>query len=64
MEKNKGKLLKREDIILKDADRQKCSIYTRVMGYHQVTDNFNIGKKQEFKDRKFFKESECKLGNA
>ena len=41
---------------LKDSERTKCEIWTRVMGYHRPTSQFNIGKKQEFKDRKFYKE--------
>lgn len=41
---------------IKDEERTKCEIWTRVMGYHRPTSQFNIGKKQEFKDRKFFKE--------
>ncbi len=40
---------------LKDK-RQKCMIYTRVMGYHRPVESFNIGKKAEHKERKHFKE--------
>ena len=36
--------------------RQKCMIYTRVMGYHRPVESFNIGKKSEHKQRKYFKE--------
>ena len=36
--------------------RQKCIVYTRVMGYHRPVESFNIGKKAEHKQRKFFKE--------
>ena len=35
--------------------RQKCIVYTRVMGYHRPVESFNIGKKAEHKERKFFK---------
>ena len=41
---------------LKDEERQRCEIYTRVMGYHRPIDSYNIGKKGEFKTRKYFKE--------
>ncbi|MDD2368517.1 anaerobic ribonucleoside-triphosphate reductase [Sulfuricurvum sp.] len=34
--------------------RTKCVIYTRVMGYHRPVESFNIGKKQEHKDRIHF----------
>lgn len=34
--------------------RQPCLIWTRVMGYMRNVDNFNAGKKSEFKERTFF----------
>ena len=36
--------------LLKDK-RQKCIIYTRVMGYHRPVESFNIGKIGEHKQR-------------
>lgn len=45
-----------EDIELKDEERTPCETWTRVMGYLRPTDNYNVGKKQEFKDRKCFDE--------
>ena len=36
--------------------RTKCTVYTRVMGYHRPTESFNIGKIGEHKQRKLFKE--------
>ncbi len=36
--------------------RQKCIVYTRVMGYHRPTESFNIGKTGEHKERKQFTE--------
>lgn len=44
------------DIILKDSERQPCEVWTRVMGYFRPVDAFNIGKKQEFAERKCFSE--------
>lgn len=41
---------------LEDSERQVCEVWTRVMGYHRPTESFNIGKKSEHLDRKFFKE--------
>ena len=41
---------------LKAEERTRCSIWSRVMGYHRPTSYYNIGKKQEFADRKYFKE--------
>ncbi len=36
--------------------RQKCLVYTRVMGYHRPVESFNLGKKGEHKQRAHFKE--------
>ena len=41
---------------LKDQERQPCEIWTRVMGYHRPVSSFNIGKKGEHQERKFFRE--------
>jgi ribonucleoside-triphosphate reductase len=35
---------------------QKTQVWTRVMGYFRPVDSFNIGKKGEHKERKFFTE--------
>ena len=43
--------------VLKDSDRTRCEIWSRVMGYHRPLTSFNIGKQSEFKERKFFRES-------
>jgi anaerobic ribonucleoside-triphosphate reductase len=43
-------------VVLHNSERQKCEIWTRVMGYHRPTDSFNIGKKGEFAERKSFNE--------
>lgn len=37
-----------------EAKRTKCMVYTRVMGYHRPVESFNIGKKQEHKERTHF----------
>ncbi len=51
------KELNKEEILEKLKDkRQKCMVYTRVMGYHRPVESFNIGKKSEHKQRKHFKE--------
>jgi len=34
--------------------RQKCTVYTRVMGYHRPVESFNVGKLGEHKQRKQF----------
>lgn len=53
--------LKKQQIILTDAERQPCEIWTRVMGYHRPVSSFNIGKKGEFKERTYFNEGSAKL---
>ena len=42
--------------MLKQEVRTKCEIWVRVMGYMRPTSDFNIGKKQEHRDRMFFEE--------
>ncbi len=37
--------------------RQKCIVYTRVMGYHRPVESFNVGKTGEHRARKQFIES-------
>lgn len=44
-----------QEITLKDSERTKCEVWTRVMGYYRPIDYFNKGKQQEFKDRMYFK---------
>ena len=44
-------------ITLRDDERQPCEIWTRVMGYHRPMSSFNIGKKGEFHERKYFVEN-------
>ena len=42
--------------ILAEGERQRCEIWTRVMGYHRPVSSFNTGKKGEFAERVYFKE--------
>ncbi|ACV26635.1 hypothetical protein Kkor_1216 [Kangiella koreensis DSM 16069] len=41
---------------LNNQDRQKCEVWTRVMGYHRPVSAFNKGKQSEHKERQHFKE--------
>jgi anaerobic ribonucleoside-triphosphate reductase len=46
-----------EEILKKvQQQRRRCTVYTRVMGYHRPVESFNIGKKGEHQERKQFKE--------
>ena len=44
-------------LTLCDAERQPCEVWTRVMGYHRPVASFNIGKKGEHAERRFFQEA-------
>lgn len=46
---------------LLDSERQKCEVWTRVMGYLRAVDQFNIGKQSEYKERQLFTENACHL---
>ncbi|HRL22838.1 anaerobic ribonucleoside-triphosphate reductase [Alcaligenes sp. SDU_A2] len=48
-------------LVLTDAERQPCEIWTRVMGYHRPMSSFNIGKQGEFHERRYFTESNADL---
>ena len=48
-----------DEVELKDEERQKTEIYTRVMGYYRPTSEFNRGKKSEFEERKCFTEEKA-----
>jgi len=43
-------------VTLRDDERQRCEVWTRVMGYHRPVASFNIGKKSEHRERRFFRE--------
>ncbi len=48
-------------VVLEDSERQPCEIWTRVMGYHRPVASFNIGKKGEYDERRFFREDRAGL---
>lgn len=39
---------------------QKCEVFSRVVGYYRPVRGWNVGKKEEFEDRKVFVEEDCK----
>lgn len=49
------------DVTLEQSERQPCEIWTRVMGYHRPMSSFNIGKKGEFHERRYFTEQGARL---
>jgi Anaerobic ribonucleoside-triphosphate reductase len=46
-----------EPLALTDDERQRCEVWTRVMGYHRPASSFNIGKQGEFAERRYFEET-------
>jgi len=48
------------EIELTDNERQRCEVWTRVMGYHRPVASFNIGKKGEHRERRFFREERAR----
>jgi len=54
----------RKDLILEDGEvipeelRTKCEIWSRPVGYLRPVQHWNLGKKQEFSERKVFKVEE------
>lgn len=41
---------------------ERCEVWTRVMGYHRPVSSFNVGKRGEFEERKFFTEEASGVG--
>ncbi|MBV1787500.1 anaerobic ribonucleoside-triphosphate reductase [Marinobacterium sp. D7] len=42
--------------LLKPEERQRCEVWTRVMGYHRPVSQFNAGKRSEHQERRHFVE--------
>ncbi len=48
--------LDNQNIQLKDEERTRCEVWTRVMGYHRPVAAFNAGKRSEHLERRYFTE--------
>ena len=53
-----------KQIQLKDEERQRCEIWTRVMGYHRPISEYNPGKKSEHGERTCFQEQQTQSNNG
>ncbi len=42
------------EVRLRDEERTRCEVWTRVMGYFRPVSEFNKGKKSEYAERKTF----------
>ncbi|MFQ5647857.1 MAG: anaerobic ribonucleoside-triphosphate reductase, partial [Candidatus Aenigmatarchaeota archaeon] len=38
---------------------KECEVFSRIVGYYRPVQNWNVGKQEEFKDRKTFLESKA-----
>lgn len=38
---------------------KQTEVYSRIVGYFRPLKNWNVGKKEEFKDRKEYEEEKC-----
>jgi hypothetical protein len=45
-----------DGIQLRDDERTRCEVWTRVMGYHRPVSAFNAGKRSEHAERQYFVE--------
>lgn len=50
-----------EPILLKEEERTRCEVWTRVMGYHRPVSGWNPGKQSEHRERRYFKVSGVRL---
>ncbi len=39
---------------LRETERTRCEVWTRVMGYHRPVSSWNAGKQGEHADRRYF----------
>jgi anaerobic ribonucleoside-triphosphate reductase len=50
--------------LLPEAQRQRCEVWTRVMGYHRPVAAFNPGKQSEHRERRHFTETTAHCTSA
>lgn len=51
-------------IQLPQEQRQRCEVWTRVMGYHRPVSAFNPGKQSEHRERQHFNEQPTQRQSA
>ncbi|HEC16538.1 MAG TPA: oxidoreductase [Sedimenticola sp.] len=52
------------EITLCEDERQRCEVWTRVMGYHRPVTSFNPGKRSEHAQRRHFIEHPARTGQT
>ena len=50
--------------LLRDDERTRCEVWTRVMGYHRPVSEFNRGKQGEHAERLHFSECRAQVSSA
>jgi hypothetical protein len=58
--KRPGPAISVEGIELRDEERTRCEVWTRVMGYHRPVAAFNTGKQGEHAERRYFVEGKTR----
>ena len=51
-------------IELRDEERTRCEVWTRVMGYHRPVSAWNPGKRSEHAERRYFVEPAARQGQG
>ncbi|AWF81401.1 hypothetical protein BTJ40_11550 [Microbulbifer sp. A4B17] len=46
--------MSQQDTLLREEDRTRCEVWSRVMGYHRPVSFWNPGKQSEHRERQFF----------
>ncbi len=44
---------------MENTNRTRCEVYSRVVGYIRPVSQWNVGKQEEFQDRKVFQPKDC-----
>lgn len=66
-EDENGNLILDNGTVIPAAERTRCEIYSRVVGYIRPVEAWNVGKQEEFRDRKTYKVAQamgCGCGAA
>jgi len=53
---------KNKTVEIPDEERTRCEVWSRVMGYYRPVQDWNAGKKQEFRERRNFRLMGSSLG--
>jgi hypothetical protein len=62
LKQEKKEMTDHQVVELRDEERTRCEVWTRVMGYHRPVSAFNAGKRAEHQERQYF--VECRSGTA